>query len=98
MNFPATSSGLLAASATVSANIGRFWGLQVLTDGTNAATVTVYDSENSTISGRVELAKLIVAGADRHAEVIFNVGVVANRGIRVEISGTGANAIVYYSI
>lgn len=98
MNNPSTSSGLLSSSTTVSLLPGRLYGLQVLTDGTNAATVIVYDINGSSVSGERVLAKIIVAGASRYSAINFVNGVVANKGLRAEISGTGAEAVVYYGI
>ena len=95
--FPATSSDLLAASAVVTANPARLLGIIVNTDGTNAATVTVYD--NASAASGVILAKYIVAGSANAAVVPINDGgIVALKGLYCAISGTGAKAIVHYSI
>jgi hypothetical protein len=97
MSNPADSSGLLAASAVVMARPGRLSGLIVLTDGTNAATVTVYDNATAA-SGKV-LAKLIVAGASQSASLNLPSGrVTVDQGIYCSISGTGAAAIVHYEL
>lgn len=96
MVSPSTSSGLLSADVAVSDTSGRLHALTVLTDGTNAATVVLYDNA-SAASGTV-LAKVIVAGADRMA--VFSphdAGVVVNQGIFLDITGTGAEAIVHFT-
>ena len=87
MKNPATSSGLKSADAVIMAMPGTFKGLIVITDGTNAATVTLYDNA-SAASGTV-LAKMVVAGADSSKElVVGECGVVANNGIYADVSGT----------
>ena len=92
-----TSSGRQTASVVVSAAAGRLHGLVVETDGTNAATVTVYDNASASATGNI-VGRLIVAGADRNANIIFfEQGVEALRGLYLEVTGTGAAAIVYYS-
>lgn len=94
MSCPATSSGLKAASTAILASPGRLKGLFVGADGTNAATAIIYDNP-SAASGTV-LCKIIVdAGAT--AEIADHMDVVANRGIYLALSGTGAEAVVHYT-
>jgi len=97
MDSPATSSGLKTSSAVIYDKSCRLQSVQVNTDGTNAATVIVYDSEDTTTSGRLVLAKFIVPGAQGGDFRHFNdIGIYANRGLYCTISGTGAEAIVAY--
>lgn len=96
MSNPSTSSGLLSSDSVVSNMPGRLHCVTVLTDGANAATVVVYDNA-SAASGTV-LAKIIVAAADRSA--VFSPhdeGIVVNNGIYLDITGTGAEAIVHFN-
>lgn len=86
-------SGALSASATVSGHKDYLNGVLVTTDGTNAATVIVYD--NTAASGTI-LAKAVVAGATNQQHITFTRGVQASIGLYVSIAGTGAGAIVYY--
>lgn len=98
MGSPATSSGLITSATQVSLLSCRLQSLQVNTDGTNPATVIVYDSENSTTSGKTILAKAIVPGLQGGEFRHFNDdGIYASRGLYVTISGTGAEAIVAYA-
>lgn len=92
----AASSGLLTSSTVVKAAQGFLCSVEVLTDGTNAATVTVYDSAAATTSGKTVLAKTIVAGAALHDGRDCTYPVVAREGLYVVISGTGAAAIVSF--
>lgn len=94
----ANSSGLLTASAQVSTLAGRIYGLQVTGDATNAGLAIVYDSENSTVSGKTVLCKVRVTAGAPSNEIVFNEGVILNRGIYVALTGTGCEAIAYYSL
>jgi hypothetical protein len=91
-----TSSGALAASAVVLAQQGGIMSVIATADGTNAATVHVWDSENSTTSGKTKLATVIVDAGLVYEQMSANRLIKANRGIYVEISGTGAGAIIHY--
>lgn len=89
-----TSSGLRAADAAIAGMPSQIFGIQVITDGTNAATLTIYDNA-AAASGEV-LAKISVAGADRSQSVVYEHGIVANNGIYCDVSGTGAEYIVHF--
>lgn len=92
----ATTSGRLTSSAVVAARGALLCHLMVETDGTNAATVILYDNA-SAASGTI-LAKMLVPGAAGHGEIVFDSPVEANHGIYCAISGTGAAAMVGYSL
>lgn len=93
---PATSSNLQTASAAISANPGRLMGLIVTGDGTNAATVTVYD--NASAASGLILAKVILeAGLTSQELVVGEAGIAVNNGIYASLSGTGGNYIIYYT-
>lgn len=93
----ATSSGLQNADAAIAARPARLLGLQVVGDGTNAATVVVYDNA-SAASGTV-LAKVVVDAGLVEAHPALPIGgVCANKGIYVDVTGTGAEYIVYYCL
>lgn len=89
----AISSGLKTADAQIYTGRGTLNGLVVNTDGTNAATVTLYD--NTAASGTV-LSQVIVAGADRTHSQIFNLAVRCTTGIYADVTGTGAAYVVYF--
>lgn len=90
----AISSGLRTADAAIYVGRGTLNGLVVNTDGTNAATVTLYD--NATTNSGTVLAQVIVAGADRTRDVIFNLATRCLNGIYADVTGTGAAYIVYF--
>ncbi len=93
---PVTSSGLKAADAIITAIGGYLHGVVLIPDGTNACTVIIYD--NPAAAAGTVLAKLsIPALTTAHQFITFNSPVSANSGIYADVSGTGANYIVYYS-
>lgn len=94
MSHPVDTSGLKTTSAVICNMPGKVVALTVLTDGTNDATAIVYD--NATTNSGTVLAKLIVAGESRSGSLLVDCGILANRGIYLAVSGTGAEAIVHY--
>jgi len=66
--------------------------LKWATDGSNAITVTLYDSEDA--SGKV-LAEYAIAGADTPGWVPFD-DVPIDNGLYIALTGTGALAWVEY--
>lgn len=93
MAASAISTGVLVASTLVFTGINYIDSIQVFTDGTNAATVSVYD--NTSAAGKIA-AQVLVPGATLHNSVTFRIGVRMDTGIFIAISGTGASAIVTY--
>jgi len=93
---PCVSSGLLTDNAVVLASgSGRlFCSALIITDGTNAATVTIYDNAVGA-AGNV-LFKGTVAGASNFGSGPVGGPVRVGYGIYFGISGTGAKSIVYY--
>src|SRR5882757_9804218 len=88
------STGLITASAVVSDHKDYLNGVLITTDGTNAATVIVYDNA-SAASGKI-LAKGVVAGATNQFHIAYHRGLQASNGLYVSIAGTGAGAQVYF--
>ncbi len=85
-------SGLKTSDSAVVSTAVLFCGIEIITDGTNAATVVVYD--NASAASGTEMFKGTVAGASN-----FGGGFVyapASKGIYVDVTGTGAAYIVYY--
>lgn len=89
-------SGLKAVADTpvvVKASAGVLRGLMVYTNGTNNATITIYDHA-SQATGKI-LAQIVVVAADLCGGVI-NLDVEAENGLVMGLSGTGCSAIAYY--
>ena len=92
-NLGVESSGLLTQSGIVHTGRCSFAGVEIITDGANAATVIVYD--NTAASGTV-LFKGVVLGAAQFGNMLLTWPIRARTGIYVSIAGVGANAIVQY--
>lgn len=92
---PALSSGLKSADAAIMAQSGFLCGLQVIADGTNAATVILYDNA-SAASGTV-LAKIVVDAGATYEDYTPLEGIECANGIYADVSGTGAEYIVHYA-
>ncbi len=87
------SSGLQTADAQIYTGRGTLQALTVITDGSNDATVTLYD--NTAASGTV-LAKLVVDGTANTGFQSWNFHCRCLNGIYADVSGTGASYIVHY--
>lgn len=94
MSGPSTSSGLKSSSVAIVARPARVMSCVVLADGTNAATVTLYD--NASAASGTELLKIVVDAGLVYELFHTDGGVEANNGIYAAISGTGAACIVHY--
>jgi hypothetical protein len=86
-SYELTSSALVYTGSCV------LWRVQAITDGTNAATVIIYD--NTEASGN-KLAEFTVAGASHYGGGSWTRPVGAKIGLYAAISGTGASCIVEY--
>jgi hypothetical protein len=88
------SSDLKSADAAIAAGANRVNAVTLLTDGTNAASVILYDNATAA-SGKV-LAKVKATGAELIKHVLFENPVYAENGIYADVTGTNAEYIVYY--
>lgn len=66
-------------------------GVDVRCPDTGRTFLTVYDSENSDISGKLVLAELEADAGMVSINHEFFAPVAVNRGIYVDVSGTGVN-------
>ncbi len=88
------SSGLKTADAAIAVGRNRINAITLLGDGTNAASIIVYD--NATTNSGTVLAKVTAAAATRLTHIIFENPVVAEDGIYADITGTNAEYIIYF--
>lgn len=88
------SSGLKTADAVIQTGHNRINAVTLITDGTNAASVIVYD--NASAASGLVLAKVTAAGAQNTVHVIFENPVYAENGLYADVTGTGAGYIVYF--
>lgn len=90
------SSGIKSSSGVIIAVPGLLAGFSIITDGANTATLILYD--NATTNSGTVIGKAIVLGANQNYNLAYNVPVKASNGIYMSLSGTGATAIVFYTI
>jgi len=69
-------------------------GILVLTDGTNAATVTVYDNNVEVAAGGIAWKETDV-GTNNYGGMMFPHPIKLNVGCYIVLSGTGASFIAY---
>ena len=87
------SSGVLNADTLIFTGRNRINALTVITDGTNAATVSLYDNTSAASKIAVQ-GKCVGASLTNH--YIFENPVIMENGIYADVTGTGATFIVYY--
>lgn len=87
------SSGLQTTDQLLYTGRNRINAITLITDGTNAASVVVYD--NTTAASKVA-AKVTAAGAQNTMHVIFENPVLCENGIYADVTGTGAAYIVFF--
>lgn len=88
------SSGVLSASGVIFAGRQRVNAITIFTDGTNAATVDLYDNPVSA-SGVINV-KAKCVGANLINHIIFENPVFFQSGLYANLTGTGASFIVFY--
>lgn len=81
-----TSDGAVKDSA------GTLLGVVIQPDGTNAASVIIYDNA-SAASGTKLFQGRVTATA---SQAVFGIEVPASNGIYVDLTGTGVEIMVYY--
>ena len=91
----ARSSGLKTEDAAIATVRGSLTGVLVITDGTNAASIIVYD--HATAATGTVLFKGTIAGTANFGGATFGVSVRYMNGVYADIGGTGASYIIYYS-
>ena len=88
------SSGLKTADASVATGRNRINAITLFADGTNAASVVVYD--NASAASGLELGKVTALAGQGTVHVLFENPVVAENGIYADVTGTNAAYIVYF--
>lgn len=91
--YPSEGSGELTSSAIVKTGPCFCSAVLVITDGSNAATVILYD--NTSAAGK-KVWEGVIAGATGYGGRNWTFPVRCRNGIYCAISGTGASAIVEY--
>ncbi len=93
---PATTSGRQTSGAAICARPCLLKSVILEADGTNAASVILYD--NASAAAGTVLAKVLIPAAGSYALFSSEDGVVALNGIYADVTGTGAAYIVHYAI
>ena len=90
------SSGLKSADAAIAAGRNRVNAITLLSDGTNACSVILYD--NATAASGTEVGKVSIGAASlkKTEHVVFENPVICELGIYADVTGTGAEYIVYF--
>jgi len=88
------ASGLQSSSVVWKPEPTLLSAILILTDGTNAATVTIYDSATENTGAKV-VWKNKEAGANNYGGALFNPPLKMDNGVYITISGTGASFIAY---
>jgi hypothetical protein len=96
MTCPSTTSGLKSADVAIMTKPGKIKSVILLADGTNAATLILYDNA-SAASGTV-LVKIAVDAGLVYESFNSDHGIVCNNGIYADVTGTGAEFIVHYEL
>lgn len=94
---PSKSSGRRTADAAILARPGRLTGLVLEGDGTNAASVIIYD--NASAASGTELYKLMLKASSNDlilTAVLPEGGIECFNGLYADVTGTGAAYIVHY--
>ena len=87
------SSGEQTADATVYTGTCFLVGVIILTDGSNDATAILYDN---TASSGTKIWEAKIVSSDQYGGGMLPYPIYCETGIRVDLTGTGASAIVFY--
>lgn len=91
-----TKSADLTADALVATGDGFFFGMTVITDGTNAEECTVYDNTSAAEKTLVPTVAIPTSATDRSWSLGFNPPLHYGRGIYVDCGATGTVVIYYH--
>lgn len=94
MSSNATSSGLKSADAAICLIPAAVTALTLVSDGTNACSVVVYD-DTASATGTV-LAKAVLAAGEGTVHLHWDAPVQGSHGLYADVTGTGAGYIVYF--
>lgn len=93
MTTSSLNTGVLSASSLTYTGRNRINAVSLFGNGTNTATLDIYD--NTSAAGKVAV-RVQVRASDYQNHVIFTQPVLMENGIFNQLTGTGANYILYY--
>lgn len=100
MNY-STSSGKKTLSSQISVLPGALVGIDLTPPTSGRATLTLWDSENTSTSGKLVLVEVILDAGLQSVNHEFSIPVLVNRGLYAELTystGSGSTFIVRYTI
>ncbi len=86
-------SGQLSVDTIISSSPCKLTSIQVLTNGTNAATVTLYDDNNAATDREVISVIKVAAGSDYDGRYWIPARQ-TSYGLYADVTGTGASYII----
>lgn len=95
MNSTSLSSGLKTSDTAILDRRGILTGVMIVTDKTNDASLIIYDNA-SAASGTALFKGLVVGTEDSRYFDLGSLNVRCVNGLYADVSGTGAEYIVYY--
>jgi len=87
------SSGRLTTSTLIFNGRNRINAITLIADGTNAASISIYD--NNAATGKVA-AKVSAKAGEVLVHVVFENPVFLDLGLYAALTGTGAEAFVFF--
>lgn len=87
-----TSSGVKSASAQISVMPGAFAGIDATPPNAGYTNIVVYDSENSSVSGKLVLAEIHLDAGHISVNHEYMLPVAVNRGIYCVMTSTGTGS------
>lgn len=87
-----TSSGLKASSAVITAMTSTLMGVDVTPPTSGYTIFTIYDSNNSSTSGKNIIAQVYVDAGTTGVNHEFFAPVLLSQGIYAELAGTGTDS------
>lgn len=97
MSRGVTTSDVQTGAATVMTLPGTFCGIDVLPGASADFTVTVYDSNNATLTGKPVVAVARAVSGANSANSNENEAVL-NNGLRCEVAGTAGSYVVRFKM
>ena len=95
MTSPSYSSGLKTADGVIRASKGILTGVHLISDGTNDATLVIYD--NASAGTGTEVFKITISGTDDSIPInLPNNGVYCTNGIYADITTAGTMSYIIY--
>ena len=88
----------LTSDKLVKASVGYLHGITIITDGTNNATVSLYDVNSAgDIDTTNKITEITVVGSNMYGGRNWPMPLRFNNGLYADVTGTGASYIVEFA-